>query len=214
MASKIGVEAAALRDRWTPEQRERVGQAFRERTVYTPFTPLTAGDVEYQDLRGFTIRDPIRDMTLDHVDLSHARFEWVGAFLGITAIDCLFVGATLDQNLSGTYRRCRFDAAKMGGATIFGGSTFSECTFVRTNMQATKGTALSFDHCDFSGANFKSTRLSESAFRGCKWDDVRFTHSSLGSSTITRAGFPVEKGVQASDRILPDVILDHVKWLD
>jgi len=145
---------------------------------------------------------------------THARFDHVGAFLGITAVDCLFAGATLDQNVSGTYRRCRFDGAKLGGATIFGGSTFSECTFVRTDLNEAKGAALSFERCDFTGASFCGTRLSESALRQCTWDDVRFSFASLGGSTITRAGFPVEKGHQESDRVLPAVKLGNVKWLD
>lgn len=210
---KPNPEATALRDRWTPEQLERVLRAFGARTLFTPFAPVTIDGAEYQDLRGFTIREPIREVTLDHVDFSHARIDWVGAFIGVTVNDCLFTGALLDQNLGGTFRRCGFDEANLSGARVFGGSAFSECTFVRANLRQTKGLA-SFDRCDFSGADFKGTHFTDSEFRDCKWDDVRFKHSSLGGSTMTRAGFPVEKGVQAPDQILPDVILDHVKWLD
>lgn len=203
-----------LRDRWTPELIQRAAEAFRGRTVLTPFPPVIHDGTDYHDLRGLTIREPVRDLAFDRVDLSHARTDYAGQFIGITATGCLFVAAVVDTNLSGTFERCNFDGAKLGGATIFGGSSFTECTFVKADLRGTKGAALKFDRCDFTSANFRGTRLSESDFIDCRWDGTRFFHASLGSSKITRAGFPVEKGVQEGDLILPDVILDHVKWLD
>jgi uncharacterized protein YjbI with pentapeptide repeats len=101
----------------------------------------------------------------------------------------------------------------MRGGHVSGGTTFSECTFVRADVRQVRGLAT-FEDCDFTGADFKGTHIGDSEFHRCKWDDVRLKHSSLGGSSITRAGFPVEKGIQAEGEILPDVILDHVKWLD
>jgi hypothetical protein len=67
-------DATALRDRWTPEQLERVAQAFRERTLLSPFAPVTIGRAEYQDLRGFTIRHPIREFRALGCHILSVRF--------------------------------------------------------------------------------------------------------------------------------------------
>jgi fluoroquinolone resistance protein len=207
-------ESTALRNRWTPELLEQAAQSFREGKVFTPFAPVTARDGHYLDLRGLTIANPLREVSLDRVDLSHSRFDIMGQFIDVTATNCLFAGASLETNLSGTYRACRFDDARMSGSTIFGGSSFSDCTFLRADLKKAKGGNVLFERCDFTAANLRGTRLSTSTFRDCIWTDAQFFHSSLGGSTISRSGFPAEKGTLEGDAILPDVILDNVKWLD
>ena len=206
----------ALCERWSSDLIEHAAQAFRQHTVFTPFPPLTINGIQYQDLRGLTIREPVANTVLDHLDFTFARFDYNGQFMENTALDCLFIDATLDSNVSGTYRLCRFDGATLDGATIFAGSTFSECTFVKADLKNAKGTALTFDRCDFRAANFRGARFSESEFHHCTWSDVRFAHTSLSHSKITRAGFPVERGTEKAGRILPlpKVILDYVEWLD
>ena len=181
----------------------------------TPFPPLVEDGAMYQDLRGFVFRYPVRDMTLDSVDLSYGGVDYAGSLIDITADRSLFVGGTWDTNLSRTFRHCRFDGAKLTGTTIFGGSSFTDCSFVRANMQGAKATAATFERCDFTNANLKSAHLSDSALVGCAWEGARFLHSSLAHSRITRAGFPLEKGEEITGRLsLPAVILDHVTWLD
>ena len=169
----------------------------------------------YRDLRGFVFRYPVREMALEFVDLSHGGVDYAGQLIDVTADHCSFAAGTWDTNLSRSFRHCRFDGAKLTGTTIFGGSSFTDCSFVRANMQGAKATAARFERCDFTGANLKTARISESDLVECVWEGVRFLHSSLGHSRITRAGFPVEKGEEVTGRIpLPAVILDHVTWLD
>ena len=207
-------KAGSLRDRWTPDLLQRAVEALCKSKVFTPFPPLTVNGAEYRDLRGLTIREPVHDTSFDHVDFSSARFEYNGQLSNVTAVDCLFTGAELDANISGTYRRCRFDEANLEGAAIMGGTMFSECTFAGADLRAAHGAALVFDCCDFTSANFRGTHFLESEFHHCTWSDARFRHASLGHSKITREGFPAERGIQAPDEILPDVILDFVDWLD
>lgn len=207
-------ETTALRVRWTPELVERSAQAFQEGRIFTPFAPVTDGNTAYQDLRGLPIHAPIRDLTFDRVDLSHARFEQMGQFVDVTAANCIFVGAKLDTNLSGTYQQCRFDSTNLSGATIFGGTTFSDCTFVRADLKRAKGGKIRFERCDFTSANFRATQFLSCVFKDCLWRDALFFHTSLGGSTISRSGFPIQEGHQDPEAILPDVILDNVKWLE
>jgi hypothetical protein len=207
-------EVDALRDRWTPGLVQQVEEAFARYDVPSVFPPVVADGVEYRDLRGLPIRKPVREIPFDHVDFSHARMEEVGAFLEVMARDCLFVEAALDGNLRGHFLRCRFDGGTLAEASILGGSTLRHCSFAHANLRMAKGAGLVFERCDFSGANLKGAHLTQSEFHRCTWEGTRFLRSSLGHSKITRAGFPAEKGAQSPDALLPEVILDHVTWLE
>ena len=202
------------RKRWTADLTEQVAQAFRKGAVFTPFPILNVDGVEYQDLRGLPIREPVKNVAFQNVDLTLAYVEYNGHFVDNTASDCLFANATLDTNVSGTYRRCSFESAKLSGAKFYPWTTFSECTFARANVKDANGTAVTFDRCDFRSANLRGAQFTESEFYHCSWDDVRFGSTSLWKSKITRAGFPAERGGQPAGRKLPDVILDHAEWLD
>jgi hypothetical protein len=208
-------KANALCDRWSPELIEQAAEAFRQNTVLSPFPPLTVDGRQYQDLRGLPIRQPVQNTVLEHVDFTSARFDYNGLFKENTAVDCLFINATLDTNVSGSYRHCRFDGATLDGASIFAGTTFSECTFVKADLKNAKGFYLTFDRCDFAAANFRGVHFGNSEFFHCKWDDVRFAHTSLDHSKITRAGFPAELASKIAGRFqLPAIDLDFVEWLD
>jgi uncharacterized protein YjbI with pentapeptide repeats len=106
--------------------------------VFTPFPPQTVNGRQYQDLRGLPIRQPVQITMLEHLDFTLACFDYNGLFNENTAADCLFINATLDTNVSGTYRLCRFDGATLDGASIFAGTTFSECTFVKADLKNAK----------------------------------------------------------------------------
>jgi hypothetical protein len=207
-------KANALRERWTSDVLQQVFAAFERQTVFTPFPPVVVEGETYQDLRGLPIQHPLQNAVLERLDVSAARMDYDGHFENVTASDCLFIGATLDGNMSGVFRRSRFDSAVLEGVTIHPWSTFSECTFAKADLRNAKGTAVTFDRCDFRAANLKSVRLNESEFHLCNWSDTRFGHTMFVKSKITRAGFPMDQTIQDPGRPLPPVTVDDVEWLE
>lgn len=206
--------ADPLRDRWSLDHSQQVAAAFNRQAVVTPFPPLSIDGVEYRDFRGLPIREPLRDITIERCDLTGAYVEANGQLVDISATDCVFTGALLATNLSGIFRRCRFDHAVIEGATIAAHSAFSQCSFVKADLRNAKGIAVSFDRCEFRGANLKSARFGECEFFLCGWDDATFAHTMLVKSKITRAGFPMTHTGQEGRRVLPRVTVDYVEWLE
>ncbi|WP_340064687.1 pentapeptide repeat-containing protein [Ascidiimonas aurantiaca] len=105
----------------------------------------------------------------------------------------------------GDYENCLFTRCKMGG-TDLSGISFTECTFVETDLSATRlmGTALrgvhfedckmmglKFNHCDpflfsikcsrctLNFASFFQCDLTRSHFKGCRLIDVDFAEANL-----------------------------------
>jgi hypothetical protein len=207
-------KANALRVRWTSDLLGQVFAAFERQTVFTPFPPLVIDGATYQDLRGLAIQHPLQNAVLERLDLSATRMDYDGHLENVTVSDCLFIDATLDGNMSGVFRRCRFDSAVLEGVTIHPWSVFSECAFAKADLRNAKGTAVTFDRCDFRAANLKSARLNECEFHFCNWSDTRFGHTMFVKSKITRAGFPMDQTIQDPQRPLPPVSVDDVEWLE
>lgn len=204
---------STLRRRWTPEHAEAARVALQAGRPYSRFGDSTddRGTVRV-DLRGLPIGKPLQDCSFGNVDLSVCAFEQTGQFIDVAASSCSFDGATLDTNISGVFENCSFARARMSGAVFWGVSSFVGCSFETSDLRQARGGQVTFRDCDFTGANMRGVQFLKCLFENCKWPGVQFQRSSLGSSRITRAGFPSEKGETPEGAPLPDVILDGVKW--
>lgn len=106
-------------------------------------------------------------------------------FKGIT-----FQGADFSES---TFSNCMFDQCRMDELQAFG-VTFTNCSFVSTNLQNGNYVTSVFRDCDMRYADFSKGRIHQSKMESCKAENGFFKNmsiydTSLGGSVFANADF-------------------------
>jgi uncharacterized protein YjbI with pentapeptide repeats len=161
------------------------------------------GENEKLDLRGFPVSVIVRSADLVGIDFSEStwctgaaqmilcrveRCDFVSAVLttnvGARYTDCDFTKANLKKAvLRGTFTRCLFAGANMGGV-IANSGTFIECAFTRANLKRAH-----LLHCTFTACDFDAISIGMSSFGGSRFKSSRIRPEDLGDTILNRTEF-------------------------
>ncbi|PQO46695.1 pentapeptide repeat-containing protein [Blastopirellula marina] len=177
-------QLGALQNRWTPHDSEAAIHWLLGKGA-APFTRLADGR---EDLRGLTITQFIKNVSLKNIDFSGAATVGFGQFGMCMIAGCRFSNATLTTNLGHRFQDCDFTAAKMSGAVMRG--EFADCNFSSANLTGVRGGQVQFVRCVFSQANLRKATLTHCSFTECEFEGCKFGSGSLSYSKFVSS--PIE----------------------
>jgi uncharacterized protein YjbI with pentapeptide repeats len=194
--SQLESERQNIQNRWTPDltilgNRALIGKGS------PPFLNLADGR---RDLRGLTISEIVKNVTVSDCDLSGCVAQRFGQFSFCHVLRCSFRQAKLKNNLDHNFQDCDFADAKLAGMVLRG--KFVRCNFAAANLSSVMGTQIQFIDCTFIKTNFRKAILTHCLFEKCD-----FTESKFGSGSFGRSRF-VE--CQIASDTLGSTIMDKV----
>jgi uncharacterized protein YjbI with pentapeptide repeats len=183
-----------LKNRWTDELIDSVLRQLRSSQSPDPFGRTENG---LWDLRGFTIREGLRTISMKDIDLSYCKTEGGGQLLSCELSNVTLSHAMLETNLNGTFTACKFDGANLSRVRFRG--RFIDCTFLKTKLKDAAAEAVSFVTCCFDGADLRGAHLCSCTFESCTWKDAAFGNGSFHRSKFT-GNHPCDLGNTIIDR--------------
>lgn len=179
-----GSEIEELRNRWDRDLLI-VGVRALLGSGESPFPGLADGR---RDLRGLTISEVVKNITISATDLSCSLTKGFGQF-DCRLSQCSFRKGQLTTNLGYEVRDSDFSGASLADAVLRG--RFEGCNFTRADLTSVKGEQVSFVRCKFIKAKFRKAVLTHCQFDTCDFADStcgcgsfafsRFVHSPLDS---------------------------------
>ncbi len=170
------LKAKNVLNRWTPDS-TILGNRSLMGSGGSPFPILANG---YRDLRGLTISEIVKNITISDTDLSSCVTEGFGQFSMCRVHRCSFREAKFTTNLGSDFQECDFSSAKLTGAVLRG--KFVNCCFDSTDLSSTLGNQVQFIGCKFIKSNLRKATLANSLFDGCVFSECRFGSGSLARS--------------------------------
>ena len=183
-----------LTERWSDKIIVSVLAQLRSGKAPGPFGRTVSG---LWDLRGFVIREILRNVSISAVDLTYCRTERGGQFLGCTLDNVDLSNATLKTNIDGTFSGCKFEASILGGALFRG--RFVNCNFLKSKLKDAAGESVCFRQCCFDNADLRGAHLCTCTFDSCTWRDATFGDGSFYRSKFT-GGQPNDVGNTIMER--------------
>jgi len=154
------------------------------------------------DLRALEIREVLKNLKMQRVDMSHSIFALAGQINMCRVTDSKFVKITLGTNLGKYFERCDFSDSDLRGALFRG--EFKDCVFANCNLNGIQGTDVKFIRCNFDKSNLKKSELHRCFFKDCSFSDTKFFKSTLSGSKF--------KGIKKEDLALDNVYMPGAEF--
>lgn len=197
------ITCRALRMRWSDEARGRAIALLQEASGQIEGVERVLVDGrEYADLRGLSVSEPIRRVTLRHVELSCSETVEFGMMDYVAAEECRFVAAKWGTSIGSSFVECTFELARLRG-TILRGS-FRGCSFESADLSRARGSQVRFVECSFRRADLELADFDHCDFDSCNLDGTSFRRASVSGCRFT--------ATDASKADFTDAVLDFVKW--
>lgn len=193
------LKAENVLSRWTPDA-TTLGNRSLMGNGGSPFPVLANG---YRDLRGLTISEIVKNITISDTDLSRCVTERFGQFSMCRVHRCSFHDASFTTNLGSEFQECDFTSAKLTGAVLRG--KFVNCSFNSTDLSSVLGNQVQFIGCQFIKSNFRKATLANTLFDGCILSECRFGSGSLARSRFLHT--PLES-VDFGNTLMEKVIVE------
>lgn len=177
---------SALNERWSSAQvadvNDQILRASRARDPsWRPTSPFGRTAEGLDDLRGLTIKVPIKYLAVRHVDLSQCTLEMDGGLTLSDFVDCRLDRISLQGRfLTRLFERCSFRWSSL--QDVRPGERFVDCDFSNAKLNRAMARGAHFVRCDFSAADLRGAHLMSCTFDNCRFDDARFGNGSLAGS--------------------------------
>ncbi len=187
-----------LRERWTDDASATVSTLLRTRSIPSYEPRIEVDGRLYIDLRGFVIREPLKNQEIIGVDFSYCTTAWNGQFTFAKIKECRFESADIESNIGYQFSDCNFSKAILRNSVMRG--TFSDCDFSNANLSSAGMTGGTFVRCRFVEANLKGAE-----FYSCRFEMCDFTDCKFGGGSFARSSFDKCK---LDKTMLGDTIID------
>lgn len=196
-----------LRERWrgaelTALEQQLIDASRKPNTVF-PSSPFGNTDSGLTDVRGATLRRPVKYLRVQRADFSGVVFQEGASFIESEVEQCALDGIDMRGVFVGrSFTDCSFARAKLTGTRL--GHRFTNCDFAGATLSKSIATGTRFEGCVFTGASLTSVLwTSRCAFDNCIFEGVKSLSGSVAGAVF------LGTAPQSLDRC----ITDHVQLL-